>query len=285
MQYKQNKTAPCIKFGNESLAACIFQGSGCIFFRWLLWVSFGFLHIAWPNLCLACLSNFRYGAQARKGYPIIFREPWDRIFLGRVPTRHVLRTVSTWALLKNFPDIFGAHMAYKLLGRSGPDNNFWFSAVWFCHFFLFLLKITGRFPWEPQNTDRRSSLLPTHTQMLFLTHHSVPEHYSSVPPVSHLRYLKIIEQNCRVSLVGRDTRNHWVQALATHNTQNANPMSERVVQGFLEVQQLGATTTALGSLCHAHCPLLKNLFLTPRLTPQTQLHAGGAKRECQILPA
>ena len=43
-------------------------------------------------------------------------------------------------------------------------------------------------------------------------------------------------------------------------------MIESIVQTLLELQQLGAMTTALGSLFHAHHPLVKNLFLTPSLT-------------------
>jgi len=40
-------------------------------------------------------------------------------------------------------------------------------------------------------------------------------------------------------------------------------MSENGVQMFLELQQLGAVTTALGSLFHA---LVMNLFIIPNLT-------------------
>jgi len=87
MQYKQNKTAPCIEFGNESLAACIFQGTEGIFFQVaalrFIWI---FTECVTCNLCLVRVSNFRYGAPARKGYPIVSREPWDGISLGRVPT-------------------------------------------------------------------------------------------------------------------------------------------------------------------------------------------------------
>lgn len=181
-----------------------FKAQSAFFFRWLLCVSFGFLQVHdTQSVSWLCVQLQIWGI-IKEGISYNFQRAMGQDFFGKSAHRHVLRTVSTWAFLKNFPDIFGAHMGYRLLRRSGPDNNFWFSAVSFCHFFLFLLKITGKFPWEPQNTDQRSSLLPTHAQMFFLTHHSVPKQHSTVPPVSHLRYLKTIEQNCRVSLVGKD---------------------------------------------------------------------------------
>jgi len=43
-------------------------------------------------------------------------------------------------------------------------------------------------------------------------------------------------------------------------------MSESTVPVLLELQQLGAVITALGSLFHAHHPLMQNLSLTPNLT-------------------
>ena len=43
-------------------------------------------------------------------------------------------------------------------------------------------------------------------------------------------------------------------------------MSESILQTLLELQQLGAVTTALGIQIHAHRPLVKNLFLMPNLT-------------------
>jgi len=42
-------------------------------------------------------------------------------------------------------------------------------------------------------------------------------------------------------------------------------MAESTVQILLELCQLSAVTTALGSLFHAHCPLAKNLYLISNL--------------------
>ena len=47
-----------------------------------------------------------------------------------------------------------------------------------------------------------------------------------------------------------------VQLLAPHRaTQKSDPLSENAVQMLLELWQLGAMTTALGSLLYAHCLL------------------------------
>jgi len=51
-----------------------------------------------------------------------------------------------------------------------------------------------------------------------------------------------------------------------HTIQNSNSMSECSIQMVLGLWQLSATTPALGSLFHAHCLLVKNLFLTSNLT-------------------
>ena len=48
-------------------------------------------------------------------------------------------------------------------------------------------------------------------------------------------------------------------------------MSESAVQMLLEILQLGAMHSALGSLLHAHCPLEQNVSLTPSCPfPDTQ---------------
>lgn len=44
--------------------------------------------------------------------------------------------------------------------------------------------------------------------------------------------------------------------------ENSNSMSESIAQALLEQQQLGAVPIALGSLFHAHHPLVQNLSLT-----------------------
>jgi len=43
-------------------------------------------------------------------------------------------------------------------------------------------------------------------------------------------------------------------------------MSESTVQMFLELQQLRAVPTVVGSLFHSHHPLVQNLLLIPNLT-------------------
>lgn len=63
MQNKKNKTAPCIEFGNESLAACIFSRHRVHFFSGGFFVfPLDFYKCMTHNLCLDCVSNFRYGA-------------------------------------------------------------------------------------------------------------------------------------------------------------------------------------------------------------------------------
>ena len=63
---------------------------------------------------------------------------------------------------------------------------------------------------------------------------------------------------------GRDLQDHWNELLAPHrSTQISNSMIESVVQMPLELQQLGAVPAALGSLFHAHHPLVQSLFLIP----------------------
>ena len=62
-------------------------------------------------------------------------------------------------------------------------------------------------------------------------------------------------------------KDHGVQLLAPHSTtQNSNYISESTVQMLFELQQISATTTALGSLFHIPHPLVNNLFLTSKMT-------------------
>jgi len=59
-------------------------------------------------------------------------------------------------------------------------------------------------------------------------------------------------------------KDHSVQTLLPHKTtQKPNPMSEGIVQMLLELWQLRAVPTALGSPFHAHRPLVQTLSLTP----------------------
>ena len=50
-------------------------------------------------------------------------------------------------------------------------------------------------------------------------------------------------------------------------------MSDSIGQTLLELGQLGAVPTALGSPFYAHHPLVQTLSLTPPTPPLTQLHA------------
>jgi len=62
---------------------------------------------------------------------------------------------------------------------------------------------------------------------------------------------------------------HWVQLPAPHSTtQKSDHITETVVQTLLELWQLSAVTTALGSLFHARSHShVDNLFLTPSHLP------------------
>ena len=69
-------------------------------------------------------------------------------------------------------------------------------------------------------------------------------------------------------------KDHQIQLPSTRRTtQNSNPTSESDIQMLLELRQLGAVPSALGSPFHAHCPLVQHLFLTPSCLSLTQLHA------------
>jgi len=62
-------------------------------------------------------------------------------------------------------------------------------------------------------------------------------------------------------------KDRCVQLLALHSTtQNSTPMSESSVQMLLELWQISALPAALGSLFHAHHPLVQKLFLTLNLS-------------------
>lgn len=52
---------------------------------------------------------------------------------------------------------------------------------------------------------------------------------------------------------------------STQYLPKSNPLSENAVQTLLELWQLGAMPTAVGSLFHAHCPLVQNLSLISRI--------------------
>ena len=74
------------------------------------------------------------------------------------------------------------------------------------------------------------------------------------------------EQN---HLVERNQQGSLSPILAPHRiTQNPNPMSESTIQMLLELQQLRAVPTALGSLFHAYRPLVQTLSLTPTCPSQ-----------------
>jgi len=72
-----------------------------------------------------------------------------------------------------------------------------------------------------------------------------------------------------------------------HTSAESNPMSESAVQTILELQQLGATCTALGRLLHAYHPLVQILSLPPTAPPLMQLHAipSGPIAVTQLAPS
>lgn len=51
-----------------------------------------------------------------------------------------------------------------------------------------------------------------------------------------------------------------IESGSAYDHTNPNPLSQASVQTLLEFQQLQAVPTALGSLFHAHRPVVKNLF-------------------------
>jgi len=108
---------------------------------------------------------------------------------------------------------------------------------------------------------------------LWIIHHDVPIHCMVVHVLNRAPHQILwIKEYPQLEGTHKD---HWVQLLAPHSTtQNSNPMSESGVQTLLELQQLEAIPTALGSLFRAHHPLVQTLSLTPfPAPPLTQLHA------------
>lgn len=96
MQYKQNKTAPCIEFGNESLAACIFQGTegiffsgGCFAFHLDFYRMRDMQSVSCPCVQLQIWST------SKKGLSHSFQRAMGRDFFGESAHRHVLRAAST----------------------------------------------------------------------------------------------------------------------------------------------------------------------------------------------
>jgi len=77
-----------------------------------------------------------------------------------------------------------------------------------------------------------------------------------------------VSQTHRISQVERGPS--WIiisQLLPLQRTnQKSDTVSENMVQALLELCQLKALNTALWSLFHAHCPLLKNPFPNTHLT-------------------
>ena len=74
-------------------------------------------------------------------------------------------------------------------------------------------------------------------------------------------------------LIWRGTdKAHQIQPLPPHSTtQNLHSVCECSVRMSLQLRQLGAVPTALGSAFHAQNPLLKILFITPTSSSLLQL--------------
>ena len=67
-------------------------------------------------------------------------------------------------------------------------------------------------------------------------------------------------------------KDHEAQLLTPHSTtQNPNPVSESTVQMAFVLWQIRAVLTALGSLFHAHRPLVQTLSLTPNCPKTAEL--------------
>ena len=56
-----------------------------------------------------------------------------------------------------------------------------------------------------------------------------------------------------------------IQLLLVRKVPSPDFSTGQTLSKLLELQQLGAMTTALGSLYYAHHPLVRNIFLTPNL--------------------
>jgi len=91
----------------------------------------------------------------------------------------------------------------------------------------------------------------------------------------------------RISGVGNVLQHHWVQLLAPQRpTQNPNPMSESTVQTHLELRQLGAMPTALGSLFHANHLSLTASCPSPDTAPCRSLRPCRChKHQSSVLPS
>jgi len=103
-------------------------------------------------------------------------------------------------------------------------------------------------------------LLQVHSQITFLGDYFVIGKYKGT--WYQVGRYSLESENHRISWVGRDPqRLSPTSGLTQHQS-----MSESRVQTLLTLQQLRAMVIALDSLCHAHCPLVQNLFLTCILT-------------------
>ena len=85
--------------------------------------------------------------------------------------------------------------------------------------------------------------------------------------------LKCIEAGLEYSELGRNPQGLSLTPSSTHHPTFKLHDWERCVQSLLELWQLRAVPTALGSLFHAHHALVQNLSLTPNLTLPWQLPA------------
>ena len=90
-----------------------------------------------------------------------------------------------------------------------------------------------------------------------------PAAISRAQPTAHSGSHRVAEYSELKECTRVIESNPWLHAAPP---QNPNPMSESTVQILLELQQLRAVPTALGSLFHAHHALVQNLSLAPSLT-------------------
>ena len=78
-------------------------------------------------------------------------------------------------------------------------------------------------------------------------------------------------QNHRITQAGRGSQGSLSPGPTKDHPKKSNPMSESSVQMLTELWQLRTTSTAVGSLFHAHYPLV-SLPLLPSLALPTELH-------------
>lgn len=177
--------------GNEPTVICVFQGTACIF-----WVVVQCL-ILFYTCCFTCslglclCIKFQMSSSSQKGVSCHFQWAMGLDFhVDSVPGHNF----QAWALLKILPGIlkpmWDISFLKDLLQRITSGFLSFDSATSF-----FLLKTGEEFPWEPQNTKQKSSILPICVLKLLLHSQSVLELCCTISPTSRLRNLMMLVQS------------------------------------------------------------------------------------------